>query len=258
MRSSPMLLFHSPSQLDRGEKTLKSSWVRLRTERDYSPITIMGRTGLAWKTRISFITNQISVGQQGKKKRKKKPQLYILKHLSSTSPLYLRDVTSVLNSLFPPSDQCTGTKNCSLGQFTHFLWHSFLLKYFLCSDMDSLPWGTAFHDLHQQRLQLFTNCFRVHSIGYSPSGRHRSSVNPPKGHKPSRNLLQCGLLSLHRFVCPARSLPQHGLLMGPQHPSGASTCSGVGFCTKFRWVSAPLWTSMDCRGTACLPHCGLH
>jgi len=32
----------------------------------------------------------------------------------------------------------------------------------------------------------------------------------------------------------------------------ASTCSSVGSSTGWRWISAPPWTSMDCRGTAYL------
>jgi len=56
------------------------------------------------------------------------------------------------------------------------------------------------------------------------------------------------------------------LSMGPQVPAGAcsstsspqghrllqaSTCSGTGSSMGCRWISAPLWTSMGCRGTVC-------
>ena len=57
---------------------------------------------------------------------------------------------------------------------------------------------------------------------------------------------------LHRATGADRSLLQHGLSMGSQLPSGTSTCSNVGSAMGCRWVSAPPWTSMDCRGTTCL------
>ncbi|KAM9647659.1 uncharacterized protein ACIBXB_011011 [Morphnus guianensis] len=47
-------------------------------------------------------------------------------------------------------------------------------------------------------------------------------------------------------ACSSAGFPRgHSLLREP-------TCSGVGSSTGCRWISAPLWTSMDCRGTACL------
>ena len=45
---------------------------------------------------------------------------------------------------------------------------------------------------------------------------------------------------------------QHRLATGSQHPLAASTSSRVGSSTGCRWMSAPPWTSMGCRGTACL------
>lgn len=44
------------------EHMLKGSWVEISTERDRSPITIMGKTGLIWGKLIKFITNEIEVG----------------------------------------------------------------------------------------------------------------------------------------------------------------------------------------------------
>lgn len=38
----------------------------------------------------------------------------------------------------------------------------------------------------------------------------------------------------------------------------ASPCSSLGFCRGCRWISVPLWISMDCRGAAASPwteHC---
>jgi len=44
-----MLLYHSPPELDRGEKNMmKVSWVEIRTRRDHLPVTIIGKTGSTW------------------------------------------------------------------------------------------------------------------------------------------------------------------------------------------------------------------
>ena len=43
------LLYHSPSSAGQREKNMtKSSWVKIRTRRDHSPITITGKTDLIW------------------------------------------------------------------------------------------------------------------------------------------------------------------------------------------------------------------
>ena len=57
--------------------------------------------------------------------------------------------------------------------------------------------------------------------------------------------------SVHRLTDPSRSLLQHSLPSGSQPPSGTSTCSSVGYSTGCRLISAPPWTSMGWRGTAC-------
>jgi len=80
-------------------------------------------------------------------------------------------------------------------------------------------------------------------------------------------LLQCGSLgrhkpcqqtgsgvgsSLRRSTGPARSLHQRRLPTGSQPPSGIHLLRCGVPSTGYRWVSAPLWTSMNCRETACL------
>ena len=56
----------------------------------------------------------------------------------------------------------------------------------------------------------------------------------------------------HRVTSPASkpALAWAPLSMRPQVLPG--TCSGVGFSTGCRWISAPPWTFMGCRATACL------
>jgi len=42
----PKPLYHSPSSSGQGRKNMmKGFWVKIRTGRDHSPITIMGKTG---------------------------------------------------------------------------------------------------------------------------------------------------------------------------------------------------------------------
>ena len=94
----------------------------------------------------------------------------------------------------------------------------------------------------------------VPSTGCSPSGADCSSVGPPRGHKSCQQTCFGVGSSLHGATgpqvlpgaCSSAGFPQgHSLLR-------ASTCSGVGSSTGCRWISAPPWTSMGCRGTACL------
>jgi len=84
--------------------------------------------------------------------------------------------------------------------------------------------------------------------GCSSSGTAPAWVLPAGSQVLPANLLQHGLLSLRGFTGPAQSLLQRGLPTGSQSPSGSSVGSSMG-C---RWISASLWTFMDCCGTACL------
>ena len=94
----------------------------------------------------------------------------------------------------------------------------------------------------------------VPSTGCSPSGADCSSVGPPRGHKSCQQTCFSVGSSLHGATGP-QVLP--GACSSAGFPRGhsvlrASTCSGVGSSTGCRWISAPPWTSMGCRGTACL------
>jgi len=84
-------------------------------------------------------------------------------------------------------------------------------------------------------------------------------MGPSHGVQSFRHRLLQRRSPMGSQVLPANLL-QHGLPGGcssagsPQGHSflQASTCSGVGFSTGCRWISAPPWTSMGWRGTACL------
>jgi len=54
------------------------------------------------------------------------------------------------------------------------------------------------------------------------------------------------------FTGPARSLLQHGLPTGSQLPSGFHLLQHRVPSVGYRCISAPPWTSTDCRGTTCL------
>jgi len=84
-------------------------------------------------------------------------------------------------------------------------------------------------------LQLFTNCPSMGPFHGVQSFRNRLLQHgSPRGHKPCQQTCCSMGSSLHGSVGPGRSLLQCGL------PAGC------------RWISAPPWTSMGCRGTACL------
>lgn len=53
-RYSPKLLCHSSSGQRRGN-IMKSSWVKRRTERDHSTITVMGKTDSSWGNQFNWL-----------------------------------------------------------------------------------------------------------------------------------------------------------------------------------------------------------
>jgi len=93
----------------------------------------------------------------------------------------------------------------------------------------------------------------VPSTGCSPSGTDCSSVGPPQGYKPCQQTCTGRGSSLHGSTGPGRSLLWHWVpSMGSQLPSGIHPLQCGVPSMGYRWISAPLWTSMDCRRTACL------
>jgi len=116
-----------------------------------------------------------------------------------------------------------------------------LLTLFLCSIAGSLcgrQSSTTFCNVSPSHgLQFFMNC---------------SSVGPPWGHKPCQQT--CSTMGSSHSTGP-QVLP--GACSSTGSPQGhslfwASSCSGVGSSVGCRWISAPPWTSMGCRGTTCL------
>ena len=102
------------------------------------------------------------------------------------------------------------------------------------------------------RLQFFTNCSSMGPFHSVQSFRNTLlQCGSPVGSQVLPENLLRGLLSPQ--ICrscqePAPAQGSHGchsLLWEP-------TCSGVGSSLGCRWRSAPLWTSLGCRGTACL------
>jgi len=127
---------------------------------------------------------------------------------------------------------------------TCFFYHSFLLRgktpHILAlfqhgvSPMgDSSPQTSSMWVLPTGCSSSKTSPAWVASMGCSPLGTDCSSVCPPRGHKPCQQ------------TCSSAGSPRdHSLLW-------ASTCSGMWSSPGYRRISAPLWTSMGWRGTAC-------
>jgi len=89
-------------------------------------------------------------------------------------------------------------------------------------------------------------------MGCSPSGTGCSCMGPTWGHKPCQKTCSDVDSSLHGSADPARRLLQRGLSTGSQPPSGIYLLWCGVPSMHCRWISAPPWTSMDCKGTTCL------
>lgn len=123
------------------------------------------------------------------------------------------------------------------------LLHILLHTQFSSSSMDSHPWATVLHErlncASSHRLQFFKNCSGMvpfHVVHENPSGTDYSSVGPPWYH------------------CPARSLLLHGLSTGCSFPQGKlyPPAPSVDPQWPAEWMCAPPWSSLGCKGTACL------
>ena len=91
-----------------------------------------------------------------------------------------------------------------------------------------------------------------HSLSSAVQETDCSSVGAPQGHKPCQQTCSGVDSSLHGSAGPGRSPLQHRLPMGSQLPSRIHLPRRGVPSTGYRWISAPPWTSMGCRGTACL------
>jgi len=89
-------------------------------------------------------------------------------------------------------------------------------------------------------------------MGCSSSRTAPAWVLPMESQDLPANLFWHGLLSPRGSASPARSPLQRGLSMGSQLPSGIHLLQRGVPSTGYRRMSVPPWTSMDCRGTACL------
>ena len=104
------------------------------------------------------------------------------------------------------------------------------------------------------RLQFFTNCTSVGPFHEVQSFRNRllQHGSPAGSQVLPANLLQHGLLYPwgHRSCQePAPAWASHRVTASFGHPPALAWGPLSRGC---RWISAPLWTSMGCRGTACL------
>lgn len=77
-----------------------------------------------------------------------------------------------------------------------------------------------------------------------------SSVDPFHGINPSG--IGCSTCVPHGVRNPARILLQGGFPMGSQPPSGLPLLQ-CGVSRSCRWISAPSWAPMGCRGTVSSP-----
>jgi len=128
-----------------------------------------------------------------------------------------------------------------------------LLTLFPCSSVGSLSWETDVHKILQR--ESFPRAAALHkllwcgvpSMGCSPLGIGCSSVGPHGVRSHARKTcFSMGSRSMGPQVlaeaCSRVGSPWgHSLLQ-------ASTCSSVGSSLGCKWISAPPWTPMGCRG----------
>jgi len=126
----------------------------------------------------------------------------------------------------------------------------------LCSSKGSLPWETVFHELLQRG--SFPWAAVLHELlqcGSLPRGavlqEQAAPAWVPRGVTSPASKPAAGS-SLHGATGPGRSLLQRRLSMGSQPPSGIHLLWRGDPSMGCRWRSAPPWTSMHYRGTACL------
>jgi len=132
-----------------------------------------------------------------------------------------------------------------------------LLTLFPGSNVRSLSWEAVLHKLLQCEFfplaAASMNCPIVCPSHGVQSFRNRLlQCGSPKGHKPCQQTCSGVGSSLHRSTGPGRSLLQRRLPTGSQLPSGIHLLWRGVSSMGYGWRSAPPWTSMGCRGTACL------
>ena len=132
-----------------------------------------------------------------------------------------------------------------------------LLTLFLCSSVGSLPREAVLHEPLQcgsfPRAAVLHELLQCGSLlqaavlqaqtalAWVPHGVTSPASKPAPAWAPVSTDPQ-----VLPGACSSAGFPRgHSLLQAP-------TCSGVGSSPGCRWISAPPWTSLGCRGTACL------
>jgi len=127
-----------------------------------------------------------------------------------------------------------------------------LLKLCPCSSLRFLSWETVLHKLLQR--ESFPRAAALHKLpqhGSFPQGAILQEQAPPAwvltgSQALPANLLRHGLHSARvrkSWQEPAPVWAPHGVTGSFRHPPASTGC---------RWISSPPWTSMDCRGKACV------
>jgi len=187
----------------------------------------------------------------GNKNKFKKP---------SSKPFLLRRLNFATDSSISSSPQWhRGMGNGGCGQFiTHCLCRSFfphtvpLLQHRLQPTRSSHPRTSSMWVLHMDCSSSQTAAMQVLSTGCSSSGTYCSNLGPPWGHRScQQTVVQCGLLSMRprSFQESAPASASHGVTASFREYPPAPAWDP----SRSRWISAPVWTSMGYRGTACVP-----
>jgi len=173
--------------------------------------------------------------------------IQILKHLLPNPPFFLSLTLLLFFSTSSPP-QCRGMGNGGCGQFVtcslccYLLLGGELLTFFPCSSMWSFPWAAVLHELLQCGSLPWSAVLQEQA---APAWVPHGVMSPASKPAPVWAPVSMGPQVLPGACSNMGSPWGHSLLQ-------ASTCSGVGSSAGCRWISAPPWTSMGCRGAACL------
>ena len=96
---------------------------------------------------------------------------------------------------------------------------------------------------------LLTVCSNMGFLPWRQFSMKFSNVSPSHGLKFFTNCSSVG--PFHRVQSFRNRLLQHGFPTGSQSPLGIHLLQR-GVLHRLQWISAPLWTSLGCRGRACL------
>jgi len=216
---------------------MKVSWVEIRTRRDHSPVTITGKTDLTWGNQFNLLTIKSEHGNE------KLNQILETPSLQTSLLLPALNLAPDFLYLLPTSGAGGQGMRIAVSS-SHAVSAAFssirgLLIILPCSSVVSQLQETVLHELLQHVAfpwQLL---------------QHRSlPLSAVLQEQTAPAWIPHGVTSPTSKPAPAWA----PLSTGPQVLAGPCSSTGSPWGHSLLWAHPPVlvWTSMGCRGTACL------